>query len=31
MNKYKSQLNKLLKKYHRMFDCFGNRIKRKTK
>ena len=31
MNKYKLQLNKLLKRYHRMFDCFGNKIKRKTK
>jgi hypothetical protein len=27
--KYKLQLKKLLKKYHRMFDAFGN--KRKTK
>ncbi len=31
MTKNKSQLYKLLKRYHRMFDCFGNRIKRKTK
>ena len=31
MNKYKLQLNKLLKKYHKMFDCFGNKIKRKVK
>ena len=31
MNKNKPQLKKLLKRYHRMFDAFGNRIKRKTK
>ena len=31
MNKNKLQLKKLLKRYHRMFDCFGNKIKRKTK
>jgi hypothetical protein len=31
MNKYKLQLTKLLKKYHKMFDCFGNKIKRKGK
>ena len=29
--KYKLQLSKLLKKYHRMFDAFGNKIKRKGK
>jgi hypothetical protein len=29
MNKHKLQLKKLLKKYHRLFDAFGN--KRKTK
>ena len=27
--KLKNQLKKLLKKYHKTFDCFGNR--RKTK
>ena len=31
MNKYKLQLSKLLKRYHKMFDCFGNKIKRKGK
>ena len=31
MNKYKSQLSKLLKRYHQMFDVFGNKIKRKAK
>jgi len=31
MNKNKLQLKKLLKMYHRMFDAFGNKIKRKTK
>jgi hypothetical protein len=31
MNKYKSQLSKLLKRYHKMFDVFGNKIKRKAK
>jgi len=27
--KYKLQLKKLLKKYHRMFDAFGNKRKKK--
>ena len=31
MNKSKLQLKKLLKRYHRMFDAFGNKIKRKGK
>jgi hypothetical protein len=29
--KYNKQIKKILIAYHRMFDCFGNKIKRKTK
>ena len=28
---FNKQIRKLLKRYHRMFDCFGNKIKRKGK
>jgi len=29
MNKYNQQIKRLLKKYHRMFDAFGNKRKKK--
>ncbi len=28
---FNKQIRKLLKRYHRIFDCFGNKIKRKGK